>query len=95
MHKEQYYLAMFGSDARFNVKYTLTPAGISLALEEKWMIMPDIGFLLAQKYKHTFVLLARHIYSETYFLLECEYIYIYIVRERERERERWPTRYVH
>jgi hypothetical protein len=39
MHKEQYYLAMFGRDARFNVKYTLTPAGISLALEEKWMTL--------------------------------------------------------
>jgi hypothetical protein len=33
-------------------------------------MLPDMGFLVAQKYKTGVVVLTRHGYSETYFLLE-------------------------
>ncbi|MCH91661.1 hypothetical protein A2U01_0012590, partial [Trifolium medium] len=46
-HKER-YLALFGSQGRFNeAKHALTPAGIDPTLEDKWMIMFEMRFLLA------------------------------------------------
>ncbi|MCH88155.1 FAR1-related protein [Trifolium medium] len=95
LHKER-YLAVFGSQARFNeVKYALAPTCIDPAPEDKWMIMSDMEFLLAQKYKHVVVLLTGDGYSETYFPLEGE------PPERENDMpwmetaENWPTRYIH
>ncbi|MCI28822.1 FAR1-related protein [Trifolium medium] len=44
------YLKMLGSQERFDViKNALTPAENGPAPEDKWMMMPDMGFLLAQK----------------------------------------------
>jgi hypothetical protein len=48
----------------------LTPTATGAAIENKWLTMSDMGFLLAQKYKHDVVLLADNKgYSETYFSL--------------------------
>ena len=68
----QSYLQLFGSERRFKqIKHALTPAGIGLALEDKWMTFPDMGFLIAQKYKCVVLLLTRYGMSETFFPLRC------------------------
>ncbi|MCI46017.1 hypothetical protein A2U01_0067257, partial [Trifolium medium] len=35
----------------------LTPERLGRALEDQWMIMPDMGFLIAQRYKYAIVVL--------------------------------------
>ncbi|MCI90194.1 hypothetical protein A2U01_0111485, partial [Trifolium medium] len=37
---------------------TLTPDGIGVAHDDKWMMMLDMGFLVAQRYKHVVALIA-------------------------------------
>jgi hypothetical protein len=68
------YLDMFGSQDRFEfIKNALTPAEIGPAPEDKWMMMPAMGFLLVIKYKHVVVLLVDNKgYSETFFPLKGE-----------------------
>ncbi|MCI49012.1 protein FAR1-RELATED SEQUENCE 5, partial [Trifolium medium] len=52
---------MFSSQQRFyQIKHALTLAGISCTPEDKWMMMPDMGFLLS----------GNKGYSETFFPLE-------------------------
>ncbi|MCI33714.1 hypothetical protein A2U01_0054931, partial [Trifolium medium] len=65
---------MFSGQQRFDlIKNALMLDGTGPATEEKWMMMPDMGFLLAQKYKHVVVLLAGNKeYSTTFSLLEGE-----------------------
>ncbi|XP_045822500.1 sister chromatid cohesion protein PDS5 homolog B-like isoform X1 [Trifolium pratense] len=65
----QGYTSMFGTEKRLNdIEYALTYAGIGYT--NKWMMMPDMGFLIAQRYKYVVVLLSRFGYSETYFPLD-------------------------
>ncbi|XP_045799082.1 uncharacterized protein LOC123893192 [Trifolium pratense] len=66
------HLDIFGSQQRNDViKNALKPAGTDVAHEDKCMMMHDIGFLLAQKYKHVVVLLAGNKgFSKMYFPLE-------------------------
>ncbi|MCI05944.1 FAR1-related protein [Trifolium medium] len=66
------YVKLFGGHERFDViKNALTPDGIGPAREDKWMIMPDMGFLLAKKYKHVVILIGSNRgYSKNYFPLE-------------------------
>jgi hypothetical protein len=41
------YLKVFASEKRFNyIKHTLVLECIGRALEDKWMIKPDMGFLV-------------------------------------------------
>jgi hypothetical protein len=65
---------MFGSQDRFEfIKNALTPVEIGPAPEDKWMMMPAMGFLLVIKYKHVVVLLVDNKgYSETFFPLKGE-----------------------
>jgi hypothetical protein len=63
----KWYLTMFGSQARFSeVMHTFIPLGISPKHEDRWMIMFDLGFLLAQKYKHAVILLIDDEFSESF-----------------------------
>ncbi|MCI33846.1 hypothetical protein A2U01_0055064 [Trifolium medium] len=48
----------------------LTSEPLGRALEDKWMIMPDMKFLIAQRYKYAVVLRTGNSYLETYFPLE-------------------------
>ncbi|PNX76274.1 hypothetical protein L195_g032219 [Trifolium pratense] len=66
------HLDIFGSQQRNDViKNALTTVGTDVAHEDKCMMMHDIGFLLAQKYKHVVVLLAGNKgFSKMYFPLE-------------------------
>jgi hypothetical protein len=58
---------MFGSQAKFSeVMHTLIHVGISPKHEDRWMIMFDLGFLLAQKYKHAVILLIDDEFSESF-----------------------------
>jgi len=69
-NNRQSYLQLFGSERRFKqIKHALTPPGIGIPLEDKWMAFPDMGFLIAQKYKCVVVLLTRYGMSETFFPL--------------------------
>ncbi|MCH79777.1 FAR1-related protein [Trifolium medium] len=72
VHNKARYFQLFGGKDKLDyLKDALTPAGIGDADEDKWLTMPDMGFLLAQRYKHMVVLLAGNDeYSEMYFLLE-------------------------
>jgi hypothetical protein len=52
---------------------TPIPGRDGSAPRAKWMTVPDIAFLLAQRYKHVVALLAGKVeYSKTYFPLEGE-----------------------
>jgi hypothetical protein len=67
------YLEVFASEKRFNdIKHALVLEHVGRALEDKWMIMLDMSFLVAQRYKSAVVLLTRNGFSETFFLLEGE-----------------------
>ncbi|MCI45815.1 hypothetical protein A2U01_0067054, partial [Trifolium medium] len=42
------YVKLFGGQHRFDViKHALTPDGIRAAHDNKWMMMPDMDFLVA------------------------------------------------
>lgn len=61
------YLRLLGTNNRFReVKHPLTIGGIGLALRDKWMIMPDMSFLTALKYKYEVVLLSETRHSKTF-----------------------------
>lgn len=62
---------MIGTHNRFNkVKRTITYDCIGPAIEDKWMIILDMSFLIVHKYKHMVVLLSIEIgQSETFFNL--------------------------
>jgi histone-lysine N-methyltransferase SETD2 len=70
------YLKLYGGKERFDyIMNALTPmtGGDGSAPREKWMTVPDMLFLLAQRYKHVIALLiGKDRYSKTYFPLECE-----------------------
>ncbi|MCH85802.1 protein FAR1-RELATED SEQUENCE 5 [Trifolium medium] len=69
-HKER-YVQLYGGMKRYTVIETaLVPCKIGPALEDKWMMMPDMGFFIAQKYNSAVVLLTGNGWSETYFSLE-------------------------
>jgi len=60
---------MINDDRRYKeVSYTLSYDGIGNAPRDKWMAMPDMGFLIAQKFNQTVVVLSIG-KSETYFPL--------------------------
>ncbi|MCI33276.1 receptor-like protein kinase, partial [Trifolium medium] len=43
------YIQVYGSDERYNhIMDALTPKRLGRTLDDKWMIMPDMGFLKAQ-----------------------------------------------
>jgi hypothetical protein len=53
------YRRMINDDKRYKeVLGALTYSGIRYAPPDKWMTMPDIGFLIAHKYNHAVVLLS-------------------------------------
>ena len=53
------YLIYIGLEKRFNeVKHSLTGDGIDPAPPDKWMIISDMDFLVAQRYKHMVVLMS-------------------------------------
>ncbi|MCI15003.1 protein FAR1-RELATED SEQUENCE 6, partial [Trifolium medium] len=57
-HNRARYVNLFGGKERFDfIKNALTPHAIGPVYDDKWMTMPDIGFLLAQRYKHAVVVL--------------------------------------
>jgi len=62
---------LIGADRRYKeVLGALTFCGIGHAPPDKWMAMPDMGFLMAQRYKHVVVLLSIEKWrSETFFPL--------------------------
>jgi hypothetical protein len=70
------YLQLYGGKERFDyIMNELTPVtcGDGSASREKWMTVPDMIFLLTQRYKHVVALLTdKDKYSKTYFMLECE-----------------------
>ncbi|MCI38726.1 hypothetical protein A2U01_0059955 [Trifolium medium] len=52
------YVKLFGGQDIFDViKNALVPDEIGAAHDDKWMTMPDVGFLVAQKYKHVVALI--------------------------------------
>jgi len=65
------YRRMINDDKRYkDVLGALTYSGIGYAPPDKWMTMPDMGFLIAQKYNHAVVLLSTQKgRSETFFPL--------------------------
>jgi histone-lysine N-methyltransferase SETD2 len=70
------YLKLYGGKDIFDyIMNALTPmtGGDGSAPREKWTTLPDMVFLLAQRYKHVVALLTGKVgYSKTYFPLECE-----------------------
>jgi hypothetical protein len=65
------YRRMIGEGRRYKeVSGALTFCGIGHAPPDKWMIMSDMGLLIAQRYKHVVVLLSiEKGRSETFFLI--------------------------
>jgi len=65
------YRRMINDDRRYKeVLGAVTFSGIGPAPPNKWMTMPDMGFLIAQKYNHVVVLLSTlKGRSETFFPL--------------------------
>lgn len=56
---DERYLRLIGSDKQFNeVLHALTGDGIGPAPLDKWMIMSDMSFIIAQRYKHVLVLMS-------------------------------------
>ncbi|MCI56012.1 receptor-like protein kinase, partial [Trifolium medium] len=48
MHSKRYIEVFGGGEERLNqIKDALIPEHLGRALEDKWMIMPDMGFLIA------------------------------------------------
>jgi len=67
------YRRLIGSDNHFiEVLYALTGDGIGPAPRNKWMIMLDMGFLIAQRYKHVVVLLSIKKGRSEYFFALCD-----------------------
>lgn len=65
------YLKLFGSQKRLDdIMDNLDFEGNNPALENKWMIMPEMGLIVAQKYETVVVLLTRYELSETFC---CKY----------------------
>jgi len=62
---------MFNNDRWYKkVSYALSFSGIGNAPPDKWMTMPDMGFLIAQKFNHTVAVFSiGKGRSETYFPL--------------------------
>lgn len=55
----EHYQRLIWSDKQFNeVLHAWTGDGIRRAPSGKWMIMPDMSFLIAQRYKHVVVLMS-------------------------------------
>lgn len=55
----EHYRWLIWSDKQFNeVLHALAGDGIGRATSDKWMIMPDMSFLIAQRYKHVVVLMS-------------------------------------
>ncbi|MCI72136.1 OTU-like cysteine protease, partial [Trifolium medium] len=52
------YIEVFGTEEIYNqIKDALIPERLGRTLEDKWMIMLNMRFLIAQKYKYAVVLL--------------------------------------
>ncbi|PNX99266.1 hypothetical protein L195_g022530 [Trifolium pratense] len=51
----------------YQIKHALMPSRIGPTLEDKWMVTPDMRFLLARRYKQATV--GNKGYIESYFLL--------------------------
>jgi histone-lysine N-methyltransferase SETD2 len=66
-------LKVFASEERFNqIGHALIPRSDGRAPRDKWFMIPDMGFSVAQKYNTRVVVLTCNGYSETYFPLEDE-----------------------
>jgi hypothetical protein len=64
------YLEVFASEKRFNeIKHGLVSELVGRAFEDQWMIMPDMSFLVAKRYKSVVVLLTRNEFSKTF--IDC------------------------
>jgi hypothetical protein len=73
MNKNQdRYLKLYGGKEMFDyLMNALTPNSTGAATREKCMTIPNMGFLLAHKYKHAVAVTAATVgYSKTYFPLE-------------------------
>ena len=68
------YLRLIGLEKLFNkVKHAMSCDGIDPVPLNKWMIMSDMSFLIAQIYKHAVVLLSINIgQQKTFFPLRSE-----------------------
>jgi len=66
-----YYLQLVRTEKQINeVKNALTLDGMGTVPGDKWMIMPEMGFLIAQKYNYVVVLLSiKNGKSKTFFPL--------------------------
>jgi hypothetical protein len=61
---------VFASEKRFNeIKHGLVSELVGRAFEDQWMIMPDMSFLVAKRYKSVVVLLTRNEFSKTF--IDC------------------------
>jgi len=63
---------MINDDRRYKeVSDALSYAGIGNAPRDKWMTMPDMGFLIAQKFNQTVVVLSIGLGCSTTYFPQC------------------------